>query len=72
VISNEVLTTLITATGAVLVAYITYRVKNSKPKTDRIDTAFDMYEKIIKRQDYENQELRNENAMLRQQLKERG
>jgi uncharacterized membrane-anchored protein YhcB (DUF1043 family) len=65
VISDGVLTTIITVVGSVIVAYITYRIKNAKPrKEERIDTAFDMYEAILKRQDQEITELRTENARL--------
>lgn len=70
-ISEAVIITLITTAGAILVAYITYRVKNSKPKTDRVDTAFDMYEKLLKRANEENGQLRTEIRELKAQLRDR-
>jgi hypothetical protein len=39
--------------GPSVVLWIANRIRNGKPKVDRIDTAFEVYEKIMKRQDAE-------------------
>lgn len=56
--SDSVLISLISATTGVVIAYITKKVRTqfTPPKAkDRIDTAFDMYDGVIKRQDTEIQ-----------------
>lgn len=61
--TSEVLTSIIVALGGVLGAYITVRVRRSKPrKSEYIDTAFEMYENMVKRQDEEISRLRVDNA----------
>lgn len=53
-LSDAVLTTIITAVaGPIIVLYIANRIRNMKPKSERIDTAFEMYDAYIKRQDAE-------------------
>lgn len=58
--------------GPTIVLYIANRIKNGKPKADRIDTAFEVYEKIIKRLDDENTKLRAENETLIMRLQAKG
>ena len=70
--SESFWTSVITAIlGPTIVLYIANRIKNGKPKADRIDTAFEMYEKIIKRQEDDNKELRDRVTELELKLKER-
>lgn len=54
-ISDGVITSIIGLIGGVLAAYITVRVRSKKPKSEYIDTAFEAYEAIMKRQDAELQ-----------------
>jgi uncharacterized protein YoxC len=68
VISDGVLSTIISAIGAIMVVYITYRLKNMRPKSERIDTAFDILESTVRNLDKDNQRLREENTLLRGQL----
>lgn len=71
-ISDALLTTVITAVaGPIIVLYIANRIKNMRPKVERVDTAFDMYEAIMKRQDQEIQRLTEENTVLRAKLEAR-
>ena len=51
-----------------MVVYITYRLKNMRPKSERIDTAFDILESTVRNLDKDNQRLREENTLLRGQL----
>lgn len=63
--SDAIITTVITAVvGPIVVLYIANRIKNSKPKSEQIYTAFNMYEALAKRLDQENVDLRTENARL--------
>lgn len=62
--NNEILTTVIAALGGILTAYITVRLRKNKPKSEYIDTAFEMYEANAKRMDIENERLRTDNATL--------
>jgi len=55
VISDALLITIITAAASILAAYITVRVRRKKPRSEYIDTAFEAYEAIMKRQDEEIQ-----------------
>lgn len=55
--------------GPILVLYIANRIKNSKPKGDRVDKAFEMYEGIIKIKDAENVELKKELSECREYKK---
>jgi len=68
VFSDAVITTFLTVVGAVTTAYITYRIKNAKPKVERVDTALDVYESVVKRQDEENKRLVEENTLLRAEI----
>jgi hypothetical protein len=63
--SDPVLISSITTAGGLLTAYIVQKLRNSKPKKDRIDGAFEMYESYIKRLEEDNERLRQENATLR-------
>jgi hypothetical protein len=63
-VNNEILTTVIAALGGILTAYITVRLRKNKPKSEYIDTAFEMYEANAKRMDIENERLRTDNATL--------
>lgn len=74
--SNEILTSLIVTLGGVVAAFITVRVRRSKPRAQYIDTAFEAYEAIMRRQDDEIKrkdvqiaELVAENARLRGGIK---
>lgn len=50
-VSDQIIITVITVIlGPIIVLYISNRIKNMKPKAERIDTAFDMYEAILKSQ----------------------
>jgi hypothetical protein len=60
--SDAVLTSLITASGGLLTVYIVQKLRNTKPKRDRIDGAFEMYELYIKKLEEDNDRLRKENA----------
>lgn len=70
-LSDAVIITIITSiVGPVVVLYIAKRIKEYKPKkqsSDRIDTAFDKYEAIIKRQDDEIKRLSDEITRLRKE-----
>lgn len=63
-IPESVINTLIGGACGILVAYLTARVKNSKPKNGFVDTAFDALEKVAKRTDQDNVRLRGENEAL--------
>lgn len=67
--SESVIITLLTVLGGIIGAYITVKVRSSKPKSEYIDEAFKAYEVIMKRQDIEIQRLNDENALLREQLR---
>jgi len=59
-VSDNVLISFISAASGVVVTYITVRYRNQtlKPKAkDRIDTAFDYYERVIKSQEREIEKL---------------
>jgi hypothetical protein len=60
--SDAVLTSLITAAGGLLTVYIVQKFRNTKPKKDRIDGAFEMYESYIKKLEEDNDRLRKESA----------
>lgn len=66
-ISEAVINTLIIAIGSIVTGYIALRLKNAKPKTDRVDTAFDMYDKMLARKDEEISRLNDENDELRKE-----
>lgn len=69
-ISESLVITIITAIlGPSIVLYIANRIKNRKPKPERIDTAFDMYETIAKRQDFEITRLNTDMTILRDMLR---
>lgn len=60
-INENVIVSIISALSGILVAYITVRYKRSteKPKAqDRIDIAFNAYERIIKQLESDNEDLR--------------
>lgn len=66
--NDALLTTVITAViGPIVVLYIANRVKNSKPKSEQIYTAFNMYESLAKRQD---QELQRKDKIIADQATE--
>lgn len=60
-LSDGVITSIIGVAGGVLVAYITARFRKTRPKSEYIDTAFDAYEKAMKRLEAENTRLRDDN-----------
>lgn len=64
-ISDGVITSVIGLLGGVLAAYITARFRRTKPKSEYIDTAFEAYEVIMRRQDEEIKRLIEENSTLR-------
>lgn len=63
-IPESVINTLIGVAGGILVAYLTARVKNSKPKNGYVDTAFSALEGVAKRTEEDNARLRTENTRL--------
>lgn len=68
-IDPRVLISIISGACGVLTAYITaaYRTRAQRPKNkDRIDTAFEAYEKIIREQQTYIDRLVKENETLRQ------
>lgn len=62
-ISDNVVVSVVSAFSGIMVAYITVRYKahNERPKAkDRIDTAFDAFERIIKQQQQDIDDLRED------------
>lgn len=62
---SGIVTSTIVAIGGILTAFISVRYRSKKPKSEYIDTAFQMYEALIKQKDEENRILREENSALR-------
>lgn len=63
-IGDGVLQTIIGAVGGILATYIAARYRRTRAKGEYVDTAFDAYEKIMKRQDTEIDDLKKERAEL--------
>lgn len=66
--SDSVLISAISGVSGVIIAYITYRYRNqsTKPKSkDRIDTAFDMYEGLLRQL---NADIKRKDAIIADQV----
>lgn len=61
---SGVITSIIVAVGGIITAFISVRFRSKKPKSEYIDTAFQMYESLIKQKDAENLQLREDKALL--------
>lgn len=71
-VNESIIITVLTAIiGPILVLYVAKRLKDGKPKSrEYIDTAFKMYEEIIKQKDAENKQLREDKVELTKENRE--
>lgn len=70
--SDAVIISIITTVGGLILAYITKRFKNSRPKKkERVDEVLDIYEATIKRLNEENIRMTDEIRKLRSEKGEK-